>query len=280
MSGGVLFDLALLALLAATGLLLYRLRLASPLLAETGDSEADERTFRQLGRFPTVARQAGFEPGRLRWFYWLAKLALAATLPLLFLELPTAAWLGAPLLWVVGLALLGFLLPNLWLLLRRRRRQRRVRRALSYFLDLLVALLYSGLSLEEAFRRAGHQGLSRSHPLAREVQRTSRELEAGQDRATAFQALAERTGVAELRSVAVALGLAVRHGTSVESALETQADLLRTKQREGARREIAAAATKAIFPVFLCGFPVFFVIIFFPAILEMIEAFRALVSLF
>ncbi len=46
------------------------------------------------------------------------------------------------------------------------------------------------------------------------------------------------------------------------------------------RRQVTAAATKAIFPVFLCGFPVFLVIVLFPSILELWQTFRALAELF
>ena len=272
---GAWLDLLLLALLAAVAVLLYRLR---PAPAEAVGQAGVAWPLRS--RFPLVARQAGYDPGRLRWFYWLAKLALAALLPLLLLEAAAALGGRAPLLWLAFLALLGLFLPDLWLLWLRRRRRRRIRQALSYYLDLLVALLHSGLSLEEAFRRAGREGLDRGHPLAREVRLAGRELDAGRERGAVFEDLAERCGVAELRSVATALGVAARHGGSVEAALETQADLLRTKRREHARRQVTAAATRAVFPLFLCGFPVFLVIVFFPAILELVETLRELASLF
>ena len=278
-AAGAWLDLLLLALLAAVAVLLYRLQpVEAP--AAAGAAGQAGAAWPLRSRFPSVARQAGYDPGRLRWFYWLAKVALAALLPLLLLEAAAALGGKAPLLWLVFLALLGLFLPDLWLLWLRRRRRRRIRRALSYYLDLLVALLHSGLSLEEAFRRAGREGLDRGHPLAGEVRLAGRELDAGQERGDVFETLAERCGVAELRSVATALGVAARHGGSVEAALETQADLLRTKRREHARRQVTAAATRAIFPLFLCGFPVFLVIVFFPAILELVETLRELASLF
>lgn len=273
---GIWLDLVLLALLAASLVLIYRLRpVASPLLGAE-EAEKVSRWVRLGSRFRTVARQAGFEPDRLRWFFWLAKLGLAAALPLLLLELwPTVVARPAP-LWPAAFALMGFLLPDLWLLLRRRQRRRQIQRALSFFLDLTVALLYAGLSVNEALRRAGREGLDRSHPLAREVRLLGLELDAGRGQSEVFQALAERTGLSELRALAAALGLAARHGASVEAALETQADLLRTKQREGVRARVTTAAVRAILPLFLCGFPVFLVLVLFPTILEMVETFRAI----
>ncbi len=287
MIGGLLPDAVLLAVVVVGIVFLYRSRRRPPAVPDAGfdgdfdgdfdggePPETPARPFR--GGYPRMARQAGLDPEGALWSFWLAKLLLAVALPLGLFELWSRYPSRPPPAALVALALVGFLLPDLWLFLRRRHRRQRIRAALSYFLDLLVALLYAGLSLEEAFRRAAYQGLAPSDPLAREARLVSAELDAGREQGQAFRALAERTGVTELRAVASALRLAARHGAPVESALGSQADMLRVKRRENARREIVAAATKAIFPVFLCGFPVFLVIIFFPAVLEIIETLRLL----
>jgi tight adherence protein C len=173
-------------------------------------------------------------------------------------------------------ALFGFLLPDLWLLRRRRRRQRQIARALGYFVDLLVAFLYSGLSLERAFVRAGREGFERNHPLGWELALVGRELDAGQDPSLAFQSLAERTGVGDLRAIAAALRLGLRAGAPVRATLQSQADMLWTKRREMALKQINAAAAKVMFPVMLCGFPMFFLLTFFPAVLEILDLLRRL----
>jgi pilus assembly protein TadC len=267
---GLWLDLLLFGLLLAVLLLIYR--------ANSGDeSLASGQSWREriAGYYPRLARQAGFDPARFSWVYWLSKLFLAVVLPLLVLEV----W-AAPLPSIVVLAVLGFLLPDLWLARARRRRRRRIRGALSYFLDLLVALLHSGLSLEEAFRRAGRGGLEEGHPLAEEVALVAVELDVGKDRAPAFQALAERTGVSELKGVAAALSSGVRYGVGLEATLEAQASLLRARQREGVRKQINTAMVRSLLPLFLCGYPVFVVLVLFPAMIEMFRAFGALAEIF
>ena len=269
LSSGLWIDLLLIAILVATFVLLYRLSPARPALAE-GTAE-----FRFPGSYvPALTRQAGFDPEASRWYYWLAKICLAGFLPLLFLEIVPRVAANPPIVGLAVLAIFGFLVPDLWLLLRRRERRNKIRRGLSYFLDLMVALLHSGLSLEEAFRRAGRAGFHRSHPLAREVSLVSAELDAGKDRTEAFRSLARRTGVSELKALAASLEIAARHGSSVEKSLETQADLLRTKRRENARKQVTTAATKAILPVMMCGLPIFGVLVFFPTVLEMMDSFK------
>lgn len=218
--------------------------------------------------YPRVVRQAGYDPDSVSALYWLAKAVLAALLPLLLLEVTPPRLLGTGLLVLVVPALVGFLLPDLWLLLRRRRRKRQITRALGYFVDLLVAFLYSGMSLERAFNRAGRQGFERNHPLARELLLVGRELDAGKDPSLAFHSLAERTGVAELRGIAAALSIGLRVGMSVRATLQGQAEMLWTKRREAALKQINSAAAKVMFPVMLCGFPIFFLLTFFPVLLE------------
>ncbi|HEV7669337.1 MAG TPA: type II secretion system F family protein [Thermoanaerobaculia bacterium] len=241
-----------------------------------------KRTSARLsGYFPTVARQAGFNPAALSGFFLAARMIFALLLPSVLIEL-LAPWGFAPASltgsWLLLPALFGFVLPDLWLLGRRRRRKAKVAHGLSFFADLLVAFLHSGLSLEQAFRRAGSEGFAASHPLAREVAIVGHELDAGQDPATAFRALSERTGVAELRGIASALQLGARLGTPVKTTLSAHAELLWTKRRETALKKINAAAVKVTFPVMLAGFPLFFLLTFFPAILELLEEVRAVLG--
>lgn len=265
---GIGVDLLLFALLLVCLLLIYRTTVPRDSLG-SGQSLRD----RIRSYYPTLTRQAGFNPGRFSWVYWAAKLSLTAIVPLLVLEVWTAPGPS-----IVISAIIGFLIPDLLLANIRKRRRRRIRTALSYFLDLLVALLHSGLSLEQAFQRAGRGGLEKSHPLAEEVALVGVELDVGKDRAEAFQQLAARTGVSELRGIAAALTSGLRYGVGLEATLEAQASLLRARRREAARKQINTAMIKALVPLFLCGFPVFLVIVLFPAVVETFRTLGAIVS--
>lgn len=284
MAGGGL-DLLLLAVLLAAVAWLYRRRPGPAAGAPASSRKPAVPLWRQRlgarmhGYYPRVVRQAGYDPDSLRGFYWLTKAALGFLLPLLLLEVPWR-WLrgGAGLVALLLPALVGFLLPDLWLVLRRRRRKRQITRSLGYFVDLLIAFLYSGMSLERAFNRAGREGFERNNPLSKELLLVGRELDAGQDPSLAFQALAERTGVAELRGIAAALSIGLRVGMPVRATLQAQSEMLWTKRRESALKQINAAAAKVMFPVMLCGFPIFLLLTFFPVFLEIAELLRSVRS--
>ncbi len=268
---GVWFDILLVVCLLA---LFLAAREPSSGSSMTGREKAT-RAWQQVAERPQHAlqrlgRQAGYDPGLWRDDYLLVKLAGGVLPPLLLLDAGARGWLA-------GLAaFIGFFLPDFWLILRRRRRRRIIARALPYFLDLLVAFLHSGLGLVEAFRRAGREAFPGPHPLAQEVALVGRELDAGRDPSSAFRDLAERTGVIELNAVAAALRVGMRLGAPIRETLLAQADALLVKRREDAMSRIHRAELQMMFPVMLSGFPVLAVLMFFPMIMELAEAYRRL----
>lgn len=216
--------------------------------------------------FAPLARQAGHDPQRLRPRYWTAKVILAVLVPLVIVEVLPLGW------WSIAVvALTAFLLPDLWLINRRNHRRHRILQALSFFLDLLVSLLRSGLDIEEAFRRAGARGLPAGHPLADEVRLVTDEMAAGKDRSAAFAGLATRTKIPDLHAMAAALELGSRLGFPLSEILSTQAEIQREKRVERGRRRIDRAMIVALFPVLLCGFPIFFMVVVLPVILELLK---------
>ena len=280
LTGGIWVDVLLLLLLIAAIFAVVRLSRGSVMAADgvegTGDADFghDLGTWAR-GYYPRLVRQAGFDPDRWIVPYWVGKVLFAILLAYGWFRFVTAlSETASPMIGIVVLAIAGFFVPDAIFGLLRRGRKDKIRNSVSYFLDLVVALLYSGLSLEEAFRRAGRDGFPPEHPLSREVDLVSQELDAGQDRAVAFRALADRTGVRELRSVAAALRSGAKLGSSVETTLEAQATVMRTKRREELRRRINVALVKALVPVLLCGLPLFLILVFFPAVISVVELFN------
>jgi tight adherence protein C len=264
------FDLALLAL-AALALVAFLLLRRRKSLDDT--SGAADRDYRIRGFYRRTARQAGFDPRSFLWLFAAGALILVLLLPLAVVEISAyRGWELLPAVLILA-ALLGLVLAHLWLWSTREERRRRIEWSLPYFLDLIVAFLRSGLGLEEAFRRAGREGFPPDHPLAREVALVAREIDLGRDRPAAFRALAERTGVRAMRAVAAALESGLRLGASVEATLRAQAELLRNRRREDTMKRVQLAAIKALVPVVLCGLPLFAVIVFFPAFMEILRTF-------
>lgn len=227
--------------------------------------------------FPFIAPQAGYDPPLWAVVYWVGKLffALAPSVSILIL---TEGQLSA--LVAVLAAVVGYSIPDLWILMRRRSRKARIERSLSFFVDLLVSLLRAGLPVEEAFARAGARGLQPSHPLSEEVVRTASDLGAGVDRSEAYRGLVNRTGVSDVRPLAAALDLGGKLGFGVADILAAQADVLRDKRLENGRMRIDRAMIAALFPVMLCGLPLLLVVVILPVAIDIGNTFKLIRELF
>ena len=280
MTSGLWLDALLVALVLAALAVLYRDEPAALLATRRSAlrevaSRPGGRILRRLGGYyRPLLRQAGYDPDAHRGDFWSAKILAAVLLPQLLLEVLETVGSGTAGSWLFLSALAGFLLPDLALLYLRRRRRQRVAQALPYFVDLLVAFLYSGLSVVEAFRRAGREGFSPRHPFAREAAVVGRELDAGQEPSDAFRDLANRTGVAELKAVASSLRIGMRLGAPVQETLASQAEALWIKRRENAVRRIHRVEIMVMIPAMLAGLPIFAVLTLFPLIMDFIDAMR------
>jgi tight adherence protein C len=209
--------------------------------------------------------------------YLVVKPALGLGLPLLtglalllggiFTEYP-----GIVALVLGGVALLGFMLPNIYLMHRIEDRQQRIGESFPDGLDMLVVCVEAGLSLDAAIQRVGRE-MEHSHPeLAEELGLVSLELRAGRDRDDAFQSLADRAGVEDIRSFISILLQAQHFGTGVASALREQAADLRQIRMQRAREKAGKLPVKLIFPIMVFIFPAMFLVILGPAFIRIYTA--------
>ena len=231
-----------------------------------------ENPYRQfLGKlFPaSLIRQAGFLPRSVAYYYWGAKLLSALGCSLSLYEY--TQWLAPSIM----LCFVGFLLPDLWLLLRRHSRQRNIQSALTYFVELITAFLGSGQNLANAFEQAVGYGLSPGSPLRAEVELVVEELRVGAERSSAFTALAERTGVSDLQKLASLMEVGLRLGAPITDILRGQSEFLRERQKEYAEAMVNRRTLESLFPMMLVSFPLLLVVVFFPAGVQIVALFQS-----
>ncbi len=201
------------------------------------------------------------------------RLALAVGLPLVFTVILTL--LHIP---IVGLmfalpilALTGLLAPSLVLDSMIVRRRERIQRSLADAVDLMVACVEAGLSINAAILRVA-QELKAAHPdIAQELQLCALEIRAGKPRDEAFRALGERTGVRDMKALVAMLIQTERFGTSIARALRVFADSLRTKRRQRAEEAAAKTTIKLIFPLVFFIFPAILVVLLGPGLIRIME---------
>ena len=175
--------------------------------------------------------------------------------------------------WAVGVAVVGFLVPNFWLRGRVQTRQAEIDRGLPDALDLLVTCVEAGLGLDSALQRVALEiGLARP-VLSEELTLTFLEVKAGVRRTDAFRRLADRTGVQDLKTLAATLNQTDIFGTSISRALRVQAEGMRIRRMQRAEERAAVLSVKMTMPLVLCFVPTLFVVLVGPAWVNIVSQF-------
>ncbi|WP_207211951.1 type II secretion system F family protein [Promicromonospora panici] len=198
------------------------------------------------------------------------KILLAAggvTLSLLFAT--AAPGLLAVVLGAV-VTLVAYFLPELLLYSRAQERSKAIGLELADTLDQMTIAVEAGLGFEAAMARTGKNGTG---PLAEELVRTLQDMRMGLSRREAYDLLAARTDVQDLRRFVRAVVQADAYGIAIADVLRTQADEMRKKRRQRAEEKAMQIPVKVIFPLMLCILPVLFIVLLGPAVLGVLAAF-------
>jgi tight adherence protein C len=166
------------------------------------------------------------------------------------------------------MAIIGFSLPLFWLKTVVRSRQQLIVKNLPDALDMITTCVEAGLGLDAALAKIGEQTKG---PLAQELSQTLREVSMGRLRREALSDLGERTGVPELISFVNAVIQAEQLGVSIAHVLKVQSDQMRTHRRQRAEQLAHEAPIKMMFPLVMCIFPAFMLVILGPAVIRIGE---------
>jgi tight adherence protein C len=170
-------------------------------------------------------------------------------------------------------AVVGYLLPELWLMWRVQARQHRLRLGLPDALDMLVICVEAGLGLDQAIMRVA-QELRITHPqLSEELQLVNMEMRVGKTRLEAMRELARRTGVEDIKALVAMLIQTERFGTSIAQSLRVHSDDLRMKRRQRAEEMSAKTTVKMVPPLVFFIFPALMVVILGPAVIMLMRQF-------
>jgi len=168
---------------------------------------------------------------------------------------------------------LAVTLPDAFLESKVRNRKRRLSNGFPDALDLLVVCTEAGLGLNQAIDRVAHEIEDNYPDLSQELELVNIEIRAGVQREDALRDLANRTGLEDIRGLVALLTQSMRLGTGVADTLRIYAEEFRDKRMQRAEEEAAKIGTKMIFPLVVCLFPGFFVVVLGPAFLRIITTF-------
>jgi tight adherence protein C len=206
--------------------------------------------------------------------------------PNVFLGIRAVLLFGVPLvglLWVLASPQKGFLqwgvlgfavllaprLPSRWLRGRIRANRQAIDHALPYALDLMVACLEAGLSLEATLDRVVADS---DTLLSQEIRRTLAEIALGRPSNEALKDLGERTGAPDLKRLTESVNQADRMGVSIAEAMRSLADESRIRRRQSAEEQARKAPIKMLPVLVLCTLPAMGAILMTPAVISLTKA--------
>jgi tight adherence protein C len=171
---------------------------------------------------------------------------------------------------LAGLAILG---PDQVLKVRRTSREREYSDGFPDLLDLLVASVEAGLSLDAAVTRVTEE-LDRRYPnLTIHLRFLVLELRAGKARKDAWSAFADRLGIDDARQLATMLRQAEEMGTSLGETLTVFSQDMRSKRMLRAEEKALALSAKLTVPLILFIFPCLLGALMLPAAARLMHVF-------
>jgi len=138
-------------------------------------------------------------------------------------------------------------------------------------MDLLVVSVEAGLGMDAAIVRQYNKNKS---AVLMELNNAIREVQMGVPRKTALKEMADRCDVKQLTAFVTALLQAEQLGVSVKNVLETQSERLRVERKQMIQAKTAKAPVKIMLPTVAFIFPVVFIILLGPAVVNIFETFK------
>ncbi|TMD41082.1 MAG: type II secretion system F family protein [Chloroflexi bacterium] len=217
------------------------------------------------GGNPGGLTPAGFQAVRysLAALMAIVGLGVGLLLPLGLPDIVSAPLAGA------AFAAIGFVAPGLWLEQRISQRRHQIQRSLAEATDLLTLVVESGMSLDEGLLSI----TERFHnALGDEIGKVLREIRLGRPRMAALEHMADTVGVPDLHHLVESIVQSDQMGVPIARLLRVQATEMRRRQRQGAQERAAQASSRMVFPMVGCIFPVLWVVLLGPAIIQVLKS--------
>lgn len=170
------------------------------------------------------------------------------------------------------LAIIGFLGPEKFIAARTAKQEAEYREGFPDMMDLMVACIEAGMSIDSAVSRVAEELVGRYPNLAMHLNIIALELRAGRSRQDAWKNFAQRLGIDEADSLATMLRQAEEMGSSVGTTLRVFSKDMRQKRMLAAEEQALALSAKLSLPLILFVFPVLLGVLMLPVAVRALGA--------
>lgn len=166
-------------------------------------------------------------------------------------------------------AVIGYILPGVWLGSKIRQRQNDIIKSLPDALDLLVICVEAGLGFEAAMAKVAEKW---DNQLSQAFARVLQEIRLGKLRTEALREMEKNMGVSDITSFVAAIVQAMQFGVSISKVLRIQSEQMRIQRRQRAEKKAQEAPIKMLFPMVFLIFPSLFIVLLGPALLQVMDS--------
>jgi tight adherence protein C len=167
-------------------------------------------------------------------------------------------------------ALIGIMGPTFYLRSRVSSHQNGIKRQLPDAMDLLCVCIEAGLSFDASLMKVSEK---LHGPFIDELLLVYREIQMGLTRREALQHMCDSTTLDELKTFSSALIQAEQLGIPINNVMRSQSEQLRVERSQQAKEKGNKASIKMLIPMLLFIFPVIFIILMGPSVLQIIHTF-------
>jgi tight adherence protein C len=173
-------------------------------------------------------------------------------------------------LYILLVGLVGLIYPYLWIFEKKKQRQEKIRLSMPDVVDMLSLTVEAGLAFSAAVQKVCDIYKHDNDPFVVELYLMDQNIKLGRSREEALKLMAERVDLLELDSFCSILIQANQMGSSISEVLKSQADRMRSERFMKAEKVGAQASQKLLFPMMIFIFPIIFIIIFGPYVVQFI----------
>lgn len=169
-------------------------------------------------------------------------------------------------LWLAGIIVAGFFLPELYIKSLIKKRKKLILKALPDAIDLLTLCVEGGLDFVNGMQWVIKR--TAMNPLVKEFSLVLHEIKMGKSRHDALKAMARRADIPDMFSFVNTLVLADRMGSPIADVLKTLAEEARRRRFQRGERQALQAPIKMLFPLILFILPVVAIIVGGPILIR------------
>lgn len=164
--------------------------------------------------------------------------------------------------------LIGVMGPTLYLRSRVSGHQNGIKKQLPDAMDLLCVCIEAGLGFDAALLKVSQK---LHGPFIDELMIVYREIQMGRTRREALQNLCDASNLDELKTFASALVQAEQLGIPINNVMRSQSEQLRVERSQAAKEKGMKASIKMLVPMLIFIFPVVFIILMGPTVMNIME---------